>query len=621
MITLLPDHVANQIAAGEVVQRPAAAVKELMENAIDANASDIKLIIKDSGKTLIQVIDNGSGMNEVDARMCFERHATSKISKAEDLFQLSTKGFRGEALASIAAIAQVELKTKLESSELGIQLTIEGSEFKGQEVCTCPNGTSFSVKNLFFNVPARRNFLKSDRAEYKYILDEFIRIALAHPSISFSLINNEKEQYRLPKETLRQRLVSLYGKKYNPRLVPVDETTDIVSISGFVCKPEFAKKSRGEQFFFVNNRFIKSSYLNHAILNSMEGLLQGDVHPSYFLFLDIDPSKIDVNIHPTKTEIKFEDERSVYAILRSALKRSLGQYNIAPSLDFSLNPDLQVPITSKNRTIRTPNVQVDPTFNPFEQEREFGNSALSSGVNKPFEVKPSPRVPATPEKGKHWEALFEEIQEDLNLAIPEYQPSVETLELEVEIGESRFAFQLQSKLILTQLKSGLLIIDQQRAHTRVLYEQYYKSLQNKRPLSQQLLFPQEIHLSPGDMILFKEIIEDVESLGFDINVPADQCLMINGVPFETKAGEVDKIIDSMLDSYKNENDAWKEDSHKYMAKNLAVSNSIKTGQSLNTTEMNQLIDELFACEMPFASVHNKPTAIILEMSELLKRFQ
>lgn len=621
MITLLPDHVANQIAAGEVVQRPAAAVKELMENAIDANSNDIKLIIKDSGKTLIQVIDNGSGMNEVDARMCFERHATSKISSAEDLFNLSTKGFRGEALASIAAIAQVELKTKLENAELGIQLTIEGSEFKGQEVCTCPNGTSFSVKNLFFNVPARRNFLKSDRAEYKYILDEFIRIALAHPSISFSLINNEKEQYRLPKETLRQRLVSLYGKKYNPRLVPVEETTDIVTISGFVCKPEFAKKSRGEQFFFVNNRFIKSSYLNHAILNSMEGLLQGDVHPSYFLFLDIDPSKIDVNIHPTKTEIKFEDERSVYAILRSALKRSLGQYNIAPSLDFSLNPDLQVPITSKNRTIRTPNVQVDSSFNPFEEENEIGNSALSSGVNKPFEVSHRQRVPSTPEKGKHWEALFEEIQEDMNMAIPEYQSSVETLELEVEIGESRFAFQLQSKLLLTQLKSGLLIIDQQRAHTRVLYEQYYKSLQNKRPLSQQLLFPQEIHLSPGDMVLFNEIIEDVESLGFDINIPAAQCLMINGVPFETSAGEVDKIIDSMLDSYKNENDAWKEDSHKYMAKNLAISNSIKTGQSLNTKEMNQLIDELFACEMPFVSVHNKPTAIIIEMSELLKRFQ
>ncbi len=617
MITLLPDHVANQIAAGEVVQRPAAAVKELMENAIDAKATDIKVIIKDSGKTLIQVIDNGSGMNEVDARMCFERHATSKITKAEDLFALTTKGFRGEALASIAAIAQVELITKREEAELGVQLNIEGSEYKSQEVCACSNGTSFSVKNLFFNVPARRNFLKSDRAEYKYILDEFIRIVLAHPSVAFTLINNDKEQYRLHKESLRQRLVSLFGKKYNPRLVPVDENTDIVKISGFVCKPEFAKKSRGEQFFFVNNRFIKSSYLNHAVLNSMEGLLQGDQHPSYFLFLEVNPAKIDVNIHPTKTEIKFEDERSVYAILRAALKRSLGQYNIAPSLDFSLNPDLQVPITSKNRVLRTPNVQVDPSFNPFEQDKTPENPTKTDKYSKSNTF----NKPLNSEKGKHWEALFEEIQEDLNTALPEYQPPVESLEMEMAIDESRFAFQLQGKFLLTQLKSGLLIIDQQRAHTRVLYEQYLKTLQNKRPLSQQLLFPQEIHLSPGEMELFEEIKDQVEALGFDFTIPAAHCLMINGVPFETAASGVDKIIESILHGYTNESDAWKEDSHKFLAKNLAISNAIKTGQSLNSQEMKQLIDELFACDLPFVSVHNKPTAIILEMSELLKRFQ
>ncbi|MCS5663420.1 MAG: DNA mismatch repair endonuclease MutL [Flavobacteriales bacterium] len=617
MITLLPDHVANQIAAGEVVQRPASAVKELMENAIDAKATDIKLIIKDSGKTLIRVIDNGSGMNEVDARMCFERHATSKISTADDLFTLKTKGFRGEALASIAAIAQVELKTKKEDAELGIQLTIEGSEFKSQEACTCPNGTSFSIKNIFFNVPARRNFLKSDRAEYKYILDEFIRIALAHPGVAFSLINNEKEQYQLPKETPRQRLVSLFGKKYNTRLVPVEEKTDIVNVSGFICKPEFAKKSRGEQFFFVNDRFIKSPYMNHAVSNAMEGLLQGDHHPSYFLFLEIDPAKIDVNIHPTKTEIKFEDERSIYAILRSALKRSLGQYNIAPSLDFSLNPDYQVPVTSKGKTIKTPTIEVDPDFNPFEQEKEIGKTALSGG----FSSSKSFSSPTKSAKGKHWEALFEEIQEDMNAAIPEYESQPLTLEAEFEIGENRFAFQLQKRFILTQLKSGILIIDQQRAHERVLYEQYFKSLQNNRPLSQQLLFPQEIHLSPGDMELFKEIMEDVEALGFDFTIPADHCLMINGVPFETKAGEVDKIIDSMLDSYKNESDVWKADSQKYMAGSLAQSNAVKTGKTMVIEEINQLIDELFACELPFISIHNKPTAIILEINELIKRFQ
>ena len=608
MITLLPDHVANQIAAGEVVQRPASAVKELLENAIDSEASDIKLIIKDSGKTLIQVIDNGSGMNEVDARMCFERHATSKISNADDLYSLTTKGFRGEALASIAAIAQVELKTKKEDSELGIQVVIEGSQYKSQEVCTCPNGSSFSIKNLFFNVPARRNFLKSDRAEYKYILDEFIRIALAHPDIAFSLINNEKEQYKLSKGTLRQRIVNLFGKNYNTRLVPVNEQTDIVNIDGFICKPEFSKKSRGEQFIFVNNRFIKSAYLNHAVSNSMEGLLQADHHPSYFLFLQIDPAKIDVNIHPTKTEIKFEDERNIYSIMRAAIKHSLGQYNIAPSIDFSLNPDYQVPITSKGRAIKTPNIEVDPNFNPFEQQK-------SAVQNKSFSNKSSSS------KGKHWEAIFEEIQEDMNTAIPEGLNTPQSLETELKIEEKRFAFQLENRFVLTQIKSGILIIDQQRAHQRILYEQYFKSLQNKRPLSQQLVFPHEIHLSPSDVEIFKEIMDEIETVGFDINIPANNCLMIHGVPFETKANEIDEIIDNILDAYKNENDTWKSNHQKFIAKSLAISNGIKNGKPLASEEMNQLIDSFFACEVPFISIYNKPTAIVLEINELIKRFK
>ena len=607
MITLLPDHVANQIAAGEVVQRPASAVKELLENAIDSKATDIKLIIKDSGKTLIQVIDNGSGMNEVDARMCFERHATSKISKADDLYSLTTKGFRGEALASIAAIAQVELKTKKEDSELGIKVVIEGSEHKSQEVCTCPNGSSFSIKNLFFNVPARRNFLKSDRAEYKYILDEFVRIALAHPDISFSLINNEKEQYKLSKGTLRQRLVNLFGKNYNSRLVPVNEKTDIVNIDGFICKPEFSKKSRGEQFIFVNNRFIKSAYLNHAVSNSMEGLLQSDYHPSYFLFLQIDPSKIDVNIHPTKTEIKFEDERNIYSIMLAAIKHSLGQYNIAPSIDFSLNPEYQVPITSKGRTIKTPNIEVDPNFNPFEEQKSaIQNKSL---LNK------------TSSKGKHWEAIFEEIQEDMNTALPEGLNTPQSLESELNIEEKRFAFQVDNRFILTQIKSGILILDQQRAHQRILYEQYFKSLQNKRPLSQQLVFPHEIHLSPTDIEIFKEITDDIESVGFDINIPTRNCLMILGVPFETKANEINKIIDNILDAYKNQNDAWKSDHQKFIAKSLALSNAIKNGKTMASEEMNELINSLFACELPFISIYNKPTAIVLEINELIKRFK
>lgn len=616
MITLLPDHVANQIAAGEVIQRPASAVKELMENAIDANASDVKLIIKDSGKTLIQIIDNGSGMNEVDARMCFERHATSKIKEADDLFSLKTKGFRGEALASIAAIAQVELKTKKEAVELGTQLTIEGSEIKSQEACTCANGSIFTIKNLFFNVPARRNFLKSDRAEYKYILDEFVRIALSHPEVAFSLIHNEKEQYRLPKESIRKRLVSIYGKNYNTRLVPVEEKTDIVSIRGFICKPEFAKKTRGEQFFFVNNRFIKSSYMNHAVLNAMDGLLLGNQFPSYFLYLDIDPSTIDVNIHPTKTEIKFEDERSIYAILRSALKRSLGQYNIAPSLDFSLNPDYQVPIKPKGKTVQAPTIEVDPDFNPFDENKATKPSSLES-----YTSTKSSGSPLVSNKNQNWEAIFEEIQDDMDAAIPEVEGKLNSLEAEFEVKENRFAFQLQNQFIFTQLKSGLLIVDQQRAHERVLYEQYFKSLQNNRPLSQQLLYPQEIHVSPSDMELFKEIMDEVEALGFDLNLATEECIMINGVPIQTEASKVQSIIESILDAYKNESESWKEQGQKYLARQLAQSNAIQKGKTMSIEELNQLIDELFACEMPFVSIYNKPTAIIIEINELIKRFQ
>ena len=396
-------------------------------------------------------------------------------------------------------------------------------------------------------------------------------------------------------------------KNYNSRLVPVNEKTDIVNIDGFICKPEFSKKSRGEQFIFVNNRFIKSAYLNHAVSNSMEGLLQSGHHPSYFLFLQIDPSKIDVNIHPTKTEIKFQDERNIYSIMLAAIKHSLGQYNIAPSIDFSLNPEYQVPITSKGRTIKTPNIEVDPNFNPFEQQKSaIQNKSL---LNK------------TSSKGKHWEAIFEEIQEDMNAALPEGLNTPQSLESELNIEEKRFAFQVDNRFILTQIKSGILIVDQQRAHQRILYEQYFKSLQNKRPLSQQLVFPHEIHLSPTDIEIFKEITDDIESVGFDINIPTRNCLMILGVPFETKANEIDEIIDNILDAYKNQNDTWKSDHQKFIAKSLALSNAIKNGKTMASDEMNELIDSLFACESPFISIYNKPTAIELEINELIKRFK
>ncbi|WP_339654616.1 DNA mismatch repair endonuclease MutL, partial [uncultured Salegentibacter sp.] len=368
IIQLLPDHVANQIAAGEVVQRPASVVKELVENAIDAGSGNIQVVIKDAGKTLIQVVDDGKGMSLTDARMCFERHATSKIKAAEDLFSLQTKGFRGEALASIAAIAHVELKTKPEDDEVGTQIKVEGSKVANQDVCVCPKGTSVSVKNLFYNIPARRNFLKSDAVETRHIINEFQRVALAHPQIAFSLFHNGSELFQLPETNHRQRITNIFGGKTNEKLVPVTEETEIVEISGFVGKPEFAKKSRGEQFFFVNNRFIKSPYLNHAVVAAFEGLLKDKSYPSYFLFLKVDPKSIDINIHPTKTEIKFDDEHALYAILRSAIKHSLGQFNVAPVLDFDRDANLDTPYDYKNRSAEVPQVEVDRNFNPFQEE-------------------------------------------------------------------------------------------------------------------------------------------------------------------------------------------------------------------------------------------------------------
>ena len=398
IIQLLPDHVANQIAAGEVVQRPASVVKELLENAVDAKASDIKLIVKDAGKVLVQVIDNGNGMNVTDARLCFERHATSKIRNAEDLFSIHTKGFRGEALASIAAIAHVEMKTKQENDELGTHIVIEGSKFVSQDPSVLPKGTSFAVKNLFFNIPARRNFLKSDTVEFRHIIDEFQRVVLAHPSISFTLIHNGSELFNLPKTNSRQRIVNVFSGKTNEKLVPMEEHTEIVTIQGFVSKPEFAKKNRSEQFFFVNDRFIKSGYLHHAIINAYDGLLKDTSQPSYFIYLNVPPNTIDINIHPTKTEIKFDDEQALYAILRATVKHSLGQFNIVPSLDFERDPNLDTPYEYQNKSAETPTVQFDRTFNPFQDEK-LKTTSYSSGSYKK-EVQPS------------WESLYVGLSND-----------------------------------------------------------------------------------------------------------------------------------------------------------------------------------------------------------------
>jgi len=617
IIHLLPDSVANQIAAGEVIQRPASAVKELLENAIDAGSDTITLVIKDAGKTLIQIIDNGSGMSETDARLSFERHATSKISSADDLFNLSTKGFRGEALASIAAIAQVELKTKQEGKELGSKILIEGSEVKEQEPCSTSKGTSFSVKNLFFNVPARRNFLKSNPVEIKHIIDEFQRVALAHPDIAFSMYNGENEVYNLKKGSFRQRIVGVFSDKYNQKLVPVQETTDIVSLEGFVSKPEFAKKTRGEQFFFVNNRFIKNAYLNHAVQNAFDQLLSNEQFPSYFLNLTIDPAKIDINIHPTKTEIKFEDERAIYAIIRTSVKQALGKYNISPTLDFEQETSFNISLSKSTDTVKAPTIKVNPDYNPFKNT-ETTKAPSNGSLRK-----------ASQQEAKNWESLYDNFEKNTNEII-EAQPTNENKDGEQQLISSnwddsdiehkRTLLQLHKKYIFTQLKSGYLIIDQQRAHERVLFEQFSEQLVTNKAISQQLLFPETIDFSSADAELLNEISAEISALGFVLDKVGRNSFVVSGVPAEIKEQNVKLTIEKLLEQFKINSSELKLDKKENLATSLARSASIKAGQHLSEEEMNALVDNLFACEMPYSLPNGKPTIISLNLDDLNKQF-
>jgi DNA mismatch repair protein MutL len=615
IIHLLPDAVANQIAAGEVIQRPASAVKELLENAIDAGSDNITLVIKDAGKTLIQVIDNGSGMSETDARLSFERHATSKISCADDLFNLNTKGFRGEALASIAAIAQVELKTKKEGLDLGSKIIIEGSEVKEQEPCSTAKGTSFSIKNLFFNVPARRNFLKSNPVEIKHIIDEFQRVALAHPNIAFSMYNAENEVFNLNKGSFRQRIVGVFGEKYNQKLVPVTESTDIVIIEGFVSKPEFAKKTRGEQYFFVNDRFIKNAYLNHAVQNAFDQLLSKDQFPSYFIYLKIDPAKIDINIHPTKTEIKFEDERSIYAIIRTSVKQALGKYNISPTLDFEQETSFDIPLSKRMETVKAPTIKVNPNYNPFSTDVSTSNKSSNNGAIRT----------AAKQESKDWESVYDDF--DKNTAeIIEHQPQ-ENVEQQVissnwdeETERNRTLLQLHKKYIFTQLKSGYLIIDQQRAHERVLYEKFTSQLKTKKSSSQQLLFPETIEFTSADGELLNEIKPEIIALGFVMDKVGRSSFVISGVPSEIKEQNIKQTIEKLLEQFKLNSSELKLDKKENLATSLARSASIKAGQYLSTEEMNNLVDNLFACDMPYSLPNGKPTIISLNLDDLNKQF-
>lgn len=612
VIRLLPDSVANQIAAGEVVQRPASAVKELLENSIDAGSDHITLIVKDAGKTLLQVIDNGVGMSETDARMAFERHATSKIERAEDIFAITTKGFRGEALASIAAVAQVELKTKKQDEELGIKLRIEGSKVMEQEYCNAKPGSQIEVKNLFFNIPARRNFLKSNNVELRHIIDEFERVALAHPNIHFSFINNGSELFDLPGAGLRQRIVNIFGKKFNEKLVPVDEETPILKLSGFICKPEFSKKTRGEQFFFANNRFIRNNYLHKAVCHAFEGLIGEGQHPSYFLFLEIDPAKIDVNIHPTKTEIKFEDERSIHTIIRTAVKHALGQYNIAPSLDFDSNVDF-VPQMKKGQTVPPPGVHINPNFNPFDETPQRQPSGRSGGTQTSFI--PQEVRTGKSQKTQDWEKLFEDIPD-----LPDEPAKQETLEMGETKEVNKSYSQIGRKYIFTNHGSGIIMIHQQRAHERILFERIAQSLENKNIPSQQLLFPQNINFSASDYQMILELLPSLREVGFDIDEFGQNEVIINGIPLYLDSNLVKDVLERLLEDEKDYKTGGASQTHETLASTLAKVSAIKTGTTLNPQEMRKLVDELFACQMPYVSLGGKPVVVNLNLEDIDKSF-
>jgi len=621
IISLLPDSIANQIAAGEVIQRPASVIKELMENSIDAGSTSIKLIIKDAGKTLLQVIDDGCGMSDQDARMCFERHATSKIKKAKDLFAIRTMGFRGEAMASIAAISQVEMRTRRQTDELGVKIIIEGSELKSQEPCQCMIGTSISVKNLFFNVPARRNFLKSDTVEMRHIVDEFQRIALAHPDLFFSLHHNKSEVFHLPAGNLRQRIVGMFGSNTNKKLVPISENTDALNMEGFVGKPSFAKKTRGEQFFFVNQRYIKSGYLNHALMSAYEDLLPKDTFPLYVIFLEIDPARIDINVHPTKQEIKFEDERLVYNYLKVAVRHALGQYSITPTLDFEQETSLNsLPVMNTS--------QKTGEEKRFENRTSLVNSTgkkNGTGVNK----NSASRLESS--NLRNWQKLYEGLDELDEIPTDSSQQSV-TIESgagkNFELGsdqdrplaESRVPYQIHGTYIVSQIKSGFILIDQRTAHKRILYEQYLNDLQNNQQGIQQKLFTKTISVAPADKPILDEILPQIQLLGFDIEDFGNNSYVIHGIPAELSKGlDEQQLIEDLLEQYKA-NLELKMGIVENIALSLARGSAIKRGQNLTPEEMRELIDKLFACQIPYKGPSGNHCFVTYELDDLKKRF-
>jgi DNA mismatch repair protein MutL len=602
-ILLLPDNIANQIAAGEVIQRPASAVKELLENAVDAGATEIKLIINDAGKSLIQVIDNGGGMSETDARMCFERHATSKIQTIEDLFHIRTMGFRGEALASIAAVSQVELKTKRAEDETGTYLEIENSTVKKQEPIAAPQGTSIAMKNLFFNVPARRNFLKSNAAEIRHIVDEFTRVALSFPSIFFSLTCNGQELFHLEAGSLKQRIVQLLGNNYTAKLVTVKEETDYMNIYGFVGKPETAKKTRGDQYFFVNNRFIKSAYLNHAVTNAYQEMVATDSFPMYVLFIDLDPEVVDVNVHPTKQEIKFEDEKIVYAFVQAGVKHALAQFSITPTLDFDLDASIQ----------QLPSIQ-----QPFTQEKQ--SAAASTSIFKGFTQKNQAHLIERGEL-KHWKDFYEssesgvqsrESESDTGKVLLTIHHSPLTTETELT--------QLLNTYIIIPSAKGFLLIHQQTAHERVLYEKLKAAAQGKSIATQRSMFPVTFELAPADTAILEEIMSDLLQLGYMIGPFGKNTFVIQGTPADVEQGNEKQVIDVLLEQYKHFSNEVKFSKREKIIRSLSKQQAIKTGMRLTEREMRGLANDLFACEQPNVTPDGSPTYLEFKQEQLERMF-
>lgn len=610
IIQLLPDSVANQIAAGEVIQRPSSVVKELVENAIDAGATQVKVNIKDAGRTLIQIIDNGCGMSDTDARMSFERHATSKIRSANDIFAIRTMGFRGEALASIAAIAEVELRTKEHDADLGTFIHISGSNIISQEPVSCDSGTNFQVKNLFFNVPARRKFLKSNPAELKHIINEIQRIALANPDIAISLHHNGSAIYELTSSNKRVRIVSIFGKSISQNLIPIDTETTLVKISGFIGQPKYARKTFGEQFFFVNQRYMKHPFFHRAIVQAYEKILPPDAIPSYFIYFDLNPADIDVNIHPTKTEIKFENESAIWQILQASVREALGKFNIVPSIDFDQAGSVEIPMPLKDFTdVRTPEIKINPFYNPFDQPQ--------AGRNMPPSDRSFQKSTEQRENLRSWQSMYKGLEPDLSEKPADQEEEPVQFKME-EQQTAKSSVQFKNKYILTPVKSGLMVIDQKRAHERILFERLMQVLETNEVASQQQLFPETFELNAADATLLASILPDLRALGFDIREFGNNTFIINGTPGVLHTSSPVEIIESLLEEFKTSPVNLQEKAREKVAISLAQASAISHGQALKPVEINELIDNLFACQTPNFSPKGKKVLSIMPLEDFEK---